>query len=129
MTFETANRPEDLQLRECACGFCRRHGATAVTDPAGSLELRIRDAGEVSRYRFALRTADYVVCRTCGVFVGALCTIEGSTYATLNANVLEARASLTRRPVAVDYDGESAAERIARRRARWTPATLRDRTA
>jgi hypothetical protein len=126
VTFETARAPAELQLRECGCGFCRRHGSTAATDPAGRVEFRIRDPAEVSRYQFALRTAEFLVCRTCGVFVGAVCTMDGSAYATLNVNVLEARASLTSRPVPVDYDGESAADRVARRRARWTPATVRD---
>lgn len=127
VTFETAHAQADLQLRECGCGFCRRHGVTAAADPAGRIEFRIRDPAEVSRYRFALRTADFLVCRTCGVYVGATCTIDGSAYATLNVNVLEGRASLTSRPVRVDYEGESAAERVARRRARWTPASVRER--
>jgi hypothetical protein len=97
-----------------------------VTDPAGSLEVRVRDPGEVSRYRFGLRTADFLVCRTCGVFVTAVGTIEGVTLATLNANVLDARAALAQRPVPVDYDGETVEARLARRRRAWTPATVRD---
>jgi hypothetical protein len=126
VTFETSLAPETLPLRECGCTFCRRHGSIAVTDPAGSLEVRVRDAGEVSRYRFGLRTADFLVCRTCGVYVAAVATIEEATLATLNANVLELRAALTQRPLPVDYDGESAAARLARRRRVWTPATVRD---
>jgi hypothetical protein len=124
--FETARPPESLGLRECTCTFCRRHGATSVTDPAGALEVRLRDPGEVSRYRFGLRTADFLVCRTCGVYVAAVCTIDGATYATLNANTLDARASFTQRPVPVNLDAETAAERIARRRRVWTPAVVRE---
>jgi hypothetical protein len=126
VALETEEPPESLQLRECGCTFCRRHGATAVTDPAGLLELRLRDPREVSRYRFGLRTSDFLVCRTCGVFVAAVCTIEGATYATLNANVLERRQAFTRAPVPVQYDVEDAAARIARRRRAWTPATVRE---
>lgn len=125
VTLETSQRPEALSLRECGCTFCRRHGAIAVTDSAGSLEVRVRDPGEVSRYRFGLRTAEFLVCRTCGVYVAAVSTIEGATFATLNANVLDARAALTQRPVPVDYEGESATERLARRRRAWTPAAVR----
>ena len=126
VVFETVQVADALQLRDCGCTFCRRHGATAVTDPAGTLEIRLRDPREVSRYSFALRTADFLVCRTCGVFVAAVCTVEGSTYATLNANVLERRDSFTRPPVPVRYDAETAAERIARRRGAWTPAIVRE---
>ncbi len=127
VTFETSQRPEALAPRECGCTFCRRHGSIAVSDPAGSLEVRIRDAGEVSRYRFGLRTADFLVCRTCGVYVAAVSTIEGATFATLNANVLDAREAFTQRPVPVAYDGETAEERLGRRRRAWTPAVVAGR--
>jgi hypothetical protein len=125
VTFETAREPAATPLRECACSFCRRHGATAVTDPAGRVELRARAPAEVSRYRFALRTAEFLVCRTCGVYVAAICEVEGATYATLNCNVLDARAAFTQAPGRVDYDGETPAERIARRGRVWTPAVVR----
>lgn len=126
VTFETSQPPATIPLRECGCTFCRRHGSVAVTDPAGSLEVRVRDPGEVSRYRFGLRTADFLVCRTCGVFVAAVGTIDGVTLATLNANVLDARAALTQRPAPVDYDRETVEARLARRRRVWTPAAVRD---
>src|SRR5512133_1941599 len=99
VAFEPTQAASELQLRECACSFCRRHGATSLTDPAGKLEITLRAPAEVSRYRFALRTADFLVCRTCGVYVGASCTIDGATYATLNANVLDDRAAFPRPPV------------------------------
>jgi hypothetical protein len=125
VAFETEQAASVLQLRKCACSFCRRHGATSVTDPTGTVEFTLRSA-DVSRYRFGLRTADFLVCRTCGVYVGAVCTVDGTTYATLNANVLEDRAAFTREPVAVDFDGETAPDRMARRRRTWTPAVVRE---
>jgi len=124
VAFEPTQAASELQLRECACSFCRRHGATGVSDPAGKLEITLHAPAEVSRYRFALRTADFLVCRTCGVYVAAVCSIESVTYAVLNASVLDERAAFTRSPVRVDYDGETAAERIARRSRVWTPAAI-----
>ena len=126
VSFETSRTPSQLELRECACTFCRRHGATSVADPAGLLVVRVRGAEQLSRYRFGLRTADFLVCRTCGVYVAAVCEVDGRTYGTLNANVLDARASLTAAPVRVDYDGETAAQRTARRARAWTPAITRE---
>ncbi len=127
VVFEPAQPPAALQLRECACSFCRRHGATSVTDPAGNVEITLRDPAEVSRYRFSLRTADFLVCRECGVYVAAVCTIDGATYATLNANVLDARAAFTQPPLRVSFDGETVEARMARRRRAWTPARVRER--
>lgn len=126
VAFEPRQDASELQIRECACSFCRRHGAAGVSGPAGKLEITLRIPADVSRYRFALRTADFLVCRTCGVYVAAVCAIENVTYAVLNANVLDERGAFTRLPVRVDFDGETAAERMNRRRRSWTPAAVHD---
>jgi hypothetical protein len=126
VSFEPAQAASDLQLRECGCSFCRRHGAIGLSDPEGRIEIALRAPADVSRYRFGLRTAEFLVCRTCGVYVGAVCAIDDDTYAVLNARVLDDRAAFTRPPVPSDYEGETAAERIARRRRSWTPATVRE---
>jgi hypothetical protein len=124
VAFETAQSPAALPLRECGCTFCRRHAAVAATDPAGSLEVRIADPAQVSRYQFGLRTSEFLVCRRCGVFVAAVATIEGATYATLNCNALDARRAFTQVPGPVSYDGESAPDRLGRRQRAWTPARV-----
>jgi hypothetical protein len=126
VTFEASRAPAALQLRACGCTFCRRHGQVSVTDPAGSLEIRLRDPAEVSRYVFGLRTSEFLVCRRCGVFVAAVCAIDGETYATLNVNTLAARAVFTQAPTPVSFEGETAPERLARRRRAWTPARVRE---
>jgi hypothetical protein len=125
VTFEATQPAERVQLRECGCTFCRKHGATAVTDPAGSLAIRIGDANLVSRYQFGLRTSEFLTCARCGVFVAAICVVGGATYATLNCNVLEDRAAFTQPPVRVEYDQETVDDRMARRRRAWTPAVVR----
>ena len=122
--FETQLSPDALPLRECGCTFCRRHGATAATDPEGRIKVSAIDPTQVSRYQFALRTADFLICQRCGVFVAAVCTIDGATFATLNVNVLDERSRLTGTPTRTDYTSETAEERIARRRRAWTPATV-----
>ncbi|HET9597493.1 MAG TPA: hypothetical protein VFP65_18030 [Anaeromyxobacteraceae bacterium] len=124
VTFETSRAPDAFQLRRCGCTFCTRHGQVSVTDPAGKLEVRVRDPGAVSRYQFGLRTSEFMICRTCGVFVTALCTIDGATYATLNVNTLADRSAFTQPPVPVDFDAENAEQRLARRRRAWTPAVV-----
>jgi hypothetical protein len=59
-------------------------------------------------------------------FVAAVCTLDGASYATLNCNVLDARAAFTLPASRADYDGEAAQERMARRRRAWTLATVRE---
>jgi hypothetical protein len=125
VTFETALDPARIPLRACGCSFCRLHGVTSVTDPAGRLELRAAHPDLVSRYQFGLRASEFFVCARCGVYVAAVATIDGASYASLNANVLQDRAAFTQPTEPVDYGRESAVQRTARRRRGWTPAAVR----
>jgi hypothetical protein len=128
LTFETRRRPDELAVRACGCSFCRRHGVRAVSDPQGRIEFVVQDPLQLSRYRFDLGTAQFLVCRTCGVYVGAVMAEAESAYATLNINALRTPEVFTKAAVPVSYDRESAAERRARRRAGWTSATVIERT-
>jgi hypothetical protein len=121
-TFETSRRPEDLQLRACTCSFCARHGARTVTDPSGRVRFHVRDPAALVRYRFGLKTAEFLLCARCGVYVGAWVEIGDRHWATVNANTLEPRLVQSAQPVS--YDGETAEVRLARRRSNWTPAEM-----
>ena len=123
VTFETDTAPERLTVRACACSFCRRHGVRTVSDPEGRARIAVHDPAKLSRYRFGLRTADFLVCRECGVYVGAVFTDgDGAAYTVLNINAFEAPGAFPQEPAVVDYGREAEAERRARRRAKWTPA-------
>jgi hypothetical protein len=78
----------------------------------------------VEPYRFGSRTADYLVCRRCGVYVVAVCETPAGTRAVVNTNALTERAAFTRAPSAMDYDGETVAARLARRAVNWMPARI-----
>ncbi|MFN4088974.1 MAG: DUF1289 domain-containing protein [Alphaproteobacteria bacterium] len=121
VVFETRQKRKALRPRACQCDFCRAHGARTVTDPAGVLRIAVADEARCSLYRFGLRTADYLVCGACGVYVAALLREEDGIRATLNLNVLAGAARFPKKPLPVAYDGEDAAARIARRRESWTP--------
>jgi hypothetical protein len=58
------------------------------------------------------------------VYVGAVMTEAGSTYAIVNVNALATPEAFAPTTVPVSYDLESEAERRARRRSRWTPARV-----
>jgi hypothetical protein len=116
--FET-ERP--LAPRACQCGFCRKHGARTVTDPAGTAVIRI--GPETLRYRFASKAADYLLCGRCGAYVGAVAEIEDALFATLNLNAFDDPHPRIEAET-VSYDGESAQTKVARRRQRWTPTRL-----
>ena len=124
LTFETARDPGELAVRACGCSFCRRHGGRTVSDPKGRVAFVVHDPSLLNRYRFGLGTAEFLVCRTCGVYIGAVMVDAGSAYAIININVLHTPEVFAKAAVPVSYDRESETERRARRRALWTPATV-----
>lgn len=116
--------PADNPLRACACAFCRAHATRTVADPGGLFEVWADDWSSVERYRFGSRTADYLVCKRCGIYVAAVCETAAGLRAVVNVNSLADRAAFTQAPSAPDYDGEATAARLARRAANWMPAVV-----
>ncbi len=105
--------PGEAPVRACDCSFCRAHGARTVTDPSGSVEIDLKDAPTVHRYRFALKTADYLVCGNCGVYVAALADTPKGLKSTVNVNALNDHALFDAHPPLVHYDEETAAARLS----------------
>lgn len=119
-TFRTSRDPWSWPVRACQCGFCRAHGARTTTDPAGLVEFHVHDPEALVRYRFGLRSADFLLCGHCGTYVGAVLEGEEGGFATLNINTIAAAAAAGE-AVPISYDGESPDERRARRERAWTP--------
>jgi hypothetical protein len=124
LDFETALAPDEIEIRACQCSFCRKHASRAAADPAGKLTLRVRDAALLNRYRFGLQTAEYWVCRACGVYVAAITIEDSALRGIVIVNALDDADLFTRPPIAADYDAESRPARLARRRERWTPVVV-----
>jgi hypothetical protein len=80
--------------------------------------------GPVVSHRFGTGTAEFLICKHCGVYIGALGETVSGTRAVINTNCLEDRAAFTQQPIPVDHDGEAIGDRLARRAANWTPATI-----
>jgi hypothetical protein len=117
--FETAIAPDEIDVRADQCGFCRRHGAKTVSDPAGKLALKFEEAA-VERYRCGTRLSDFIVCRRCGAYVAAI--IDG--YGVLNVVGADVRSLADKPARPVSYEDETGEVRLERRRERWTPLTL-----
>jgi len=76
--------------RVCDCGFCRKHAAAYLSDPHGSLLLHVRETVQLGSYRQGSGAAEMLVCRTCGVLLGAVCRDGDTVYGVVNSRVLEA---------------------------------------
>jgi hypothetical protein len=120
LTFESARAPAELQRRACQCSFCRSHGALTMSDPEGAMRIDAK-ADALVRYRFGLKTADFLICARCGVYVAAIFLEDDDGWAIVNANALHEREVFTAPIDAISYDGETPGSRGARRKTRWTP--------
>ena len=118
--LKSDSTPLELDLRTDACSFCVKHHALYVSDPSGEIHLRVHKTNLLERYRFATRTADFLICRVCGVFVAAY--MPEPPLAVVNVNVLDDRASFLDNALQItQLDEESVEQRFARRKAKWTP--------
>jgi len=119
-SFETKKTPQELGVRTCQCEFCQRHGAMNISDPQG--EVIIEAAPEdLLRYRFALKTADFLICRHCGVYIAAVTGEGAEVRSTLNVAGLRMMEFLSVEAAPMEYGSETAEQRVARRSHRWTP--------
>jgi hypothetical protein len=75
----------------------------------------------LQRYRFGTGTAEFLLCRECGVYLGAQTSSDGARFGILNTLTLNPVPAGLRSPEAMNYGGETAESRRARRVARWTP--------
>jgi len=124
-SFETKRTPAELGVRTCQCDFCRRHGAMNISDPEGEIVIDAA-AADLHRYRFALRTADFLICKRCGVYVAAVMGAGDNIRSTLNIAGLRVAAFLDAPQAPIDYGAETPGDRVARRRVKWTPTRFLD---
>ncbi len=120
--YTTGLAPADWSVRACQCRFCRMHDALSTSDPGGRLVFACDDPDQLQRYRFALRTADFLVCRQCGVYIGAVIDVDGTCYGIINTHALDAPPPEIAAVGTISYDDEDVNGRVNRREQRWTPA-------
>lgn len=119
-----ATRPAaELQVRACQCGFCTRHGAMTVSDPAGNATFDI-ERGALAKYQFGTRTGTSLICARCGMYAGVILEEAGKVWSVLNVRGLAVPEFEGRTAEPVVYDGETPEARIARRKMKWTPTEI-----
>lgn len=114
--------PDDVRpvpARACGCTFCTKHGAAWTSHPSARLRVSVASLEHWQRHCFGTRTADFHLCRRCGVPVVATSRIEGRDYAVVNVNAFEGFDSALLDRSRSDFDAESVEQRLARRQSRW----------
>ena len=120
-SFQTALPLTEWSVRACQCGFCRAHAALTTSDPSGRLAFHVRQSEALQRYRFGLMTADFLLCRCCGIYLGAQIATAHGAFGIINTLALTRQPESLPGAAKADYASESTSARVARRERRWTP--------
>jgi hypothetical protein len=96
----------------------------STSDPGGRLRFAAAKPQHLRRYRFAMKTADFLLCGNCGVYIGALIEAGPGRFGIINTRALRAIPEELRDADPVSYDEEQKPGRISRREARWTPVAV-----
>jgi len=119
--YSTALPPADWPIRACQCAFCRAHDALSTSDPAGTLNFTSTAPEHLQHYRFALKTADFLLCRNCGVYIGAVIDTPQGRFGIINTHALVTTPGDIAAVSKINYDQEEKSGRVSRRESRWTP--------
>lgn len=111
--------PAEIPARACGCSFCVKHGGVWTSNPAASLRVKVRTPALLEKYAFGTRTADFHVCRRCGVVPLVTSDIDGRTYAVVSVNAFNNVDRSMLRVAPMSFEGEETSSRLDRRKRNW----------
>jgi hypothetical protein len=111
--------PVEIPARACGCSFCIKHGGVWTSNPRGALEILVKDPELVSKYAFGTRTAEFHICKQCGIVPVVTSRIDDHLYAVVSVNAFEGVAQSLLRRAPANFDGEGTDSRLARRKRNW----------
>lgn len=120
LDLKTAKNVSDFSPRICSCSFCKRHGGFYISDTDGWIDIRLKGRNDVNFYQFGHKTADFLICKKCGVFVAAICDINHMKYAVINIKTM-LEYEFPEVGASNNYDAENTGSRLERRAKNWTP--------
>ena len=119
IAFELDWPGDEIPARACDCSFCTKHGGVWTSNPKGALRVTIKDPSHASQYAFGTRTADFHICKRCGIVPVVTSRIDDRLYAVVSVNAFENVDQALLRRAPASFDGEETANRLARRKRNW----------
>lgn len=110
-----------IAARACDCSFCSKHNGIMTSHVDATLEININDWDVTTSYRFATKTADFLVCSNCGVMAAVVSKIDNSMYGVVNIHSFDNLKSWDYTVEFRNYDSEDINSRLARRASAWIP--------
>lgn len=113
---------ERFTARECDCGYCRKNGASYISDPHGKLEIHVKDTSIMGRFRQAKDgNAEFLHCKNCSVLIGAIhqCLEDKKIIGTINRRAIDDNAKLFPEVTPVSPRLLSQEEKVGRWKDKW----------
>ena len=124
LTLLLSKPPAEFVARKCGCSFCVGRNGTHVSDPEGSVQIAITDESLWNKHRFGTATCDFMICKKCDGYLGAVGETPAGLKAVISIWCLETPDVFTKF-MPTDFEGEDVENRLARRARNWTPAALK----
>ena len=51
--------------------------------------MRVQDETQLNIYRFGMNMVDFLICKNCGNYIGAVQQVDGQLFGIMNANLTE----------------------------------------
>jgi len=118
LEMELSEPSDSYHPRACDCRFCSKHAAAYVSDPKGSLCIKVREPDRLGRYRQGSGTAECLLCTRCGVLIGVTYQEGELRYAAVNVRALGDATSFGR-PNVVSPKALTVDERVQRWKQLW----------
>ncbi|MGD8325938.1 MAG: hypothetical protein PVF65_03390 [Sphingomonadales bacterium] len=118
LVFHTNKQTQDFTPRTCQCSHCRGHGANWISDPEGEVRLKFQNPEDVNSYQFGHKTADFILCKNCGVLMISICEIDGRKRGGLNSTATT-NIDFPSEPVNTHLGSETIEGRLERRAKNW----------
>lgn len=115
---------EAKALRTCGCTFCSTHAAATFSDPSASVAITVEDSSLLTKYQFGLKTAEFFLCKKCGVYLAALLIDGDRLVSTINVRSIPELLPLANQAIPARYKYETESQRRTRRLLHWTPTKL-----
>jgi hypothetical protein len=123
LTLTLTKPAASYTARKCDCSFCTARGSAHVSDPQGRVDFHVRDADQLLLHRFGTGTCDFLICKRCDGYLGAMGDFVDGKKAVVNIRCLDDTDAFPTVAPAT-FEGETLEIRLARRARNWTPASV-----
>ena len=115
---ELENSPSSYKPRSCDCDFCTTHEASYISDSTGKLKLEIKGEKEISRFKQGSGIAEFLICKNCGVVVGAYYEEGEILYGAINSKSVREKIELGKN-ISVSPKNLNDSEKVKRWKEIW----------